>query len=73
MLAALFPTLFVEVDDAAGASVAALVAGAALAVGAVAGAALLWLLVIELELVLPNGKVRSCCSDLPMTAFWKRR
>ena len=32
MLAALFPTLFVEVDDAAGASVAALVAGAALAV-----------------------------------------
>ena len=27
----------------------------------------------ELELVLPNGKARSCCSDLPMTAFWKRR
>ncbi len=39
MLAALFPTLFVEVDDAAGASVAALVAGAALAVVAVAVAA----------------------------------
>ena len=38
MLAALFPTLFVEVDDAAGASVAALVAGA-LAVVAVVVAA----------------------------------
>ena len=39
MLAALFPTLFVEVDDATGASVAALVVGAALAVVAVVVAA----------------------------------